>query len=168
MAPLKHHRLAGISKYQTHQSTFEMKLKITITGPKVHDVGYRRFLMSNAVDLGLRGFHARNRTGEKEQEVLATIEGDGDLIEDFKKLVESGRPGGAQVSSIAFEDYAGDVMPIGEYAQAYSALQQSKALSILLEIRDNTRAILGDTKSLAETTRAIKDDIDNISLWPKI
>ena len=31
-----------------------MKIKIKITGPKVHDVGYRYFLMSNAMDLGLR------------------------------------------------------------------------------------------------------------------
>ncbi len=40
----------------------EMKIKIKITGPKVHDVGYRYFLMTNAIDMGLRGFHARNRT----------------------------------------------------------------------------------------------------------
>jgi hypothetical protein len=35
-----------------------MKLKIKITGPKVHEVGYRYFLMSNAIDMGLKGFHA--------------------------------------------------------------------------------------------------------------
>ncbi len=30
-----------------------MELKVIITGPKVHDVGFRYFLMSNAIDLGL-------------------------------------------------------------------------------------------------------------------
>ena len=53
-----------------------MKLKVKIIGPKVHDVGYRYLLMSNAIDLGLKGFHARNRAGEKEQEVIALVEGD--------------------------------------------------------------------------------------------
>lgn len=46
-----------------------MKQKVKITGPKVHDVGYRYFLMSNAIDLGLKGFQARNRMGEMGQEV---------------------------------------------------------------------------------------------------
>jgi len=31
-----------------------MKLKVKITGHKVHDVGYRYFLMSNAIDLGFK------------------------------------------------------------------------------------------------------------------
>ena len=51
----------------------DMKLKVKITGPKVHDVGYRYFLMSNAIDMGLKGFHARNRSGEKEPEVIALV-----------------------------------------------------------------------------------------------
>ncbi|MCX6678784.1 MAG: acylphosphatase [Methanothrix sp.] len=36
----------------------DMKQQAKITGPKVHDVGYRIFLMSNAIDLGLKGFQA--------------------------------------------------------------------------------------------------------------
>jgi hypothetical protein len=31
-----------------------MKIQIKIIGPKIHDVSYRYFLMSNAIDLGLR------------------------------------------------------------------------------------------------------------------
>jgi acylphosphatase len=61
----------------------DMKLKAKITGPKVHDVGYRIFLMINAIDLGLKGFHARNRTGEKGPEVTALVEGDEETIADF-------------------------------------------------------------------------------------
>ena len=57
-----------------------MKLKIKIAGLKVHDVGYRYFLMSNAIDLGLKGFHARNRMNGEKQEVLALVEGDEEEI----------------------------------------------------------------------------------------
>jgi len=37
-----------------------MKLKITITGPRVHDVGYRPWLTEKGVDLALRGFEFYN------------------------------------------------------------------------------------------------------------
>jgi len=46
-----------------------MKIKVRIAGPRAHDVGYRFFLMSNAIDMGLKGFHARNRMCGRDQEV---------------------------------------------------------------------------------------------------
>ena len=127
-----------------------MKLKIKITGPKVHDVGYRYFLMSNAIDMGLKGFHARNRTSEKGPEVTALVEGDEETIADFRKLVETQKPDHSQVSSIAFEDYVGDVMKTESYAQICSAIQLNKAIPVLLEIRDNTKNTLEEIKGLRE------------------
>jgi acylphosphatase len=127
-----------------------MKLKVKITGPKVHDVGYRYFLMSNAIDMVLKGFHARNRMNEEEQEVIALIEGDEEAITDFKKLVETQKPEHSKVLNIAFEDYEGDVMKAGEYAQVCTALQLNKAIPVLLEIRDNTKSTLEEIKGLRE------------------
>jgi acylphosphatase len=69
-----------------------MKLKVKIAGSKVHDVGYRYFLMANAIDLGLRGFHARNKGSGEDQEVIALVEGDDEAIADFKVLVETRSP----------------------------------------------------------------------------
>ena len=127
-----------------------MKLKVKITGPKVHDVGYRYFLMSNAIDMVLKGFHARNRMNEEEQEVIALVEGDEETITDFKKLVETQKPEHSNVLNIAFEDYEGDVMRAGEYAQVCTALQLNKAIPVLLEIRDNTKSTLEEIKGLRE------------------
>jgi acylphosphatase len=127
-----------------------MKLKIKITGPKVHDVGYRYFLMSNAIDIGLKGFHARNRTGEKGPEVTALVEGDEETIADFKRLIETQKPEHSQVSSIAFEDYVGDVMKTESYAQICSAIQLNKAIPVLLDIRDNTKNTLEEIKGMRE------------------
>ncbi len=127
-----------------------MKLKIKITGPKVHEVGYRYFLMSNAIDIGLKGFHARNRKGENGPEVIALVEGDKETIADFKKLVETQKPEHSQVSSIAFEDYDGDIMKTESYAQICSAIQLNKAIPVLLEIRDNTKNTLEEIKGLRE------------------
>jgi len=144
-----------------------MELKIKITGPKVHEVGYRYFLMSNAIDMGLKGFHARNRTGEKEPEVIFLVEGEEEAIADFKKLVETKKPERSQVSSIVFEDYDGDVMKTESYAQICSAIQLNKAIPVLLEIRDNTKNTLEEIKGMREdiqpgygmTLRQVQSDV---------
>jgi acylphosphatase len=63
-----------------------MKLKITITGQNVHNVGDRYFLMSSAIDFSLRGFEARNTMSGNEQGVVALVEGNEEAIADFKIL----------------------------------------------------------------------------------
>ena len=136
-----------------------MKLKIKITGPKVHEVGYRYFLMSNAIDIGLKGFHARNRTGEKEPEVIALVEGDEETIADFKKLIETQKPEHSQVSSIAFEDYVGDIMKTESCAQICSAIQLNKAIPLLLDMRNDMKEMKGDMKAVRKTTESTLDEI---------
>lgn len=132
-----------------------MKLKVKITGSKVHDVGYRYFLMSNAIDLGLSGFHARNRMSGAEQEVIALVKGDEDAVADFRTMVETKKPEHSKVSGVAFDDYNGDVMKIGEYAQVCTALQMNKAIPLLLKIQDNTSA----TPKILEEVKGIREDI---------
>jgi len=139
-----------------------MKLKIKIMGPKVHDVGYRYFLMSNAIDLGLKGFHARNRLSGEVQEVIALVEGDEEAIADFGKHAETRRPEHAKVLNVTFEDYDGEIMRTGEYAQVCSAIQLNKAIPVLLDIRDNTRNTLDETKAVRKNTDTIPQILEEI------
>ena len=139
-----------------------MKLKVKITGPKVHDVGYRYFLMSNAIDLGLKGFHARNRTGEKGPEVTALVEGDEETIADFKKLVETQKPDHSQVSSIVFEDYEGDIMRTSEYAFVCTNIQLNKAIPLLLDMRNDLKEMKGDMKAVRKNTDTIPQVLEEI------
>jgi acylphosphatase/DNA-directed RNA polymerase subunit F len=139
-----------------------MKLKIRITGPKVHDVGYRYFLMSNAIDIGLKGFHGRNRTGEKGPEVTALVEGNEETIADFRKLVETQKPEHAQVSSIVFEDYEGDIMRTSEYAFVCTNIQLNKAIPLLLDMRDNLKEMTGDLKELKGDLKELKGDLKEL------
>jgi acylphosphatase len=139
-----------------------MKLKIKITGPKVHDVGYRYFLMSMAMTNRIRMFEAHNIESNEGDEVLAFAEGDEGAIRAFRVQVETKRPVRSEVSSIAFEDYEGDVMKIGEYAQFCSTVQLNKAIPVLLEIRDNTAVIpqiSEDIKAVRKTTDATLEEI---------
>ena len=128
-----------------------MKLKIKIAGPKVHDVGYRYFLMSTAIDMGLRGFQARNRMSGKEQEVIALVDGDEEAITDFKAMVGAQKPEHAEISNITCVDYEGDVMRTGEYAQVCSAQQLNKAIPLLLDMRNDLKEMKGDIKAVRKT-----------------
>jgi acylphosphatase len=132
-----------------------MKLKIKIAGPKVHDVGYRYFLMSTAIDMGLRGFQARNRMSGKEQEVIALVDGDEEAITDFKAMVGAQKPEHAEISNINWVDYEGDVMRTGEYAQVCSAQQLNKAIPLLLDMRNDLKEMKGDIKAVRKNTDAI-------------
>jgi acylphosphatase len=136
-----------------------MKLKIKIAGPKVHEVGYRYFLMSNAIDMGLKGFHARNRTGEKLPEVIALVEGDEETIADFKKLVETQKPEHSHISSIAFEDYEGDIMKMESYAQICSAIQLNKAIPLLLDMRNDLKAVRKTSDMTLDEIKGMREDI---------
>jgi acylphosphatase len=57
------------------------KLRIIITGPKVHEVGYRYWLMNQAMALGIEGFNATNVIdADKHQKVVV-------MLEDYPKLL---------------------------------------------------------------------------------
>ena len=50
-----------------------MKRKIEIIGPKVHGVGYRYFLMNQAMFMGVNGFAAQNQPGKNGQQEVWVI-----------------------------------------------------------------------------------------------
>ena len=131
-----------------------MKLKVKIIGPKVHDVGYRYFLLGIAMSSRIRKFEAHNTKGNEGGEVLVFADGDEAAIKAFRAQVETERPAQSEVSNIAFEDFEGVVMRIGEYAQFCATIQLNKAIPVLLEIRDNTQAtpqILEEIKAVRKT-----------------
>lgn len=134
-----------------------MKLKITIAGPKVHEVGYRYFLMSMAMSRRIRRFEAHNIEGEKEQEVEVLIDGDEAKVAAFKELARAKWPKQAVISNVSFDNYDDEVMDIGEYAQFCTTIQLNKAIPVLLGIRDNTCSLI---KGQSETISAISS-VDN-------
>ncbi len=135
-----------------------MKIKIKITGSKVHDVGYRYFLMSLAMSNRIRMFEAHNIEEGVGKEVLIYVDGDEEAIKAFRALLETKRPVHSEVSNIVFDDFDGEVMKIGEYAQFCSTVQLNKAIPVLLEIRDNTKA----TPQILEEIKVVRKNTDTI------
>jgi acylphosphatase len=78
-----------------------MKLAIKITGPKVHDVGYRYLLLGGAMGLHLPGFDANYQKEGEDQVLDIVVEAKDGQIKAFRTFVEANQPSGAEVSDIA-------------------------------------------------------------------
>lgn len=141
-----------------------MKLKVTITGPKVHDVGYRPFLTEMAMRLALRGFEVYNDDENGQPAVIALAEADEQRIKRFYKSAMNERPQLAEVDSVKSEDYADDIMPLWQSAAINSATQLNKAIPILLRMEKNTNLL----PQIAENTKFIPQIAENTRLIPQI
>ena len=93
-----------------------MKLKIVISGPKVHDIGYRVFLLKNAMNTALPGLSVYNWEEGERQQVVALAEGDRARMEVFLKAIQTNKPELAEVSGVTSEPYEGEVGRISEVA----------------------------------------------------
>ena len=119
-----------------------MKLKIEITGSKVHDVGYRPWLTDVAMNASLLGFNASNRTRDNIQTVVVLVEGNEDDVRYFERTVKSEKPPRAEVDLIKSEDFAGEVMSIDKYAAMNTTSQMNKVIPLLLGMNDKMECML--------------------------
>jgi acylphosphatase len=141
-----------------------MKLKVTITGPKVHDVGYRYLLLGGAMGLRLPGFYAANLVELEKQIVEVLVEGKEPQVKAFIEFVQSNKPANARVSDIATSEYEDDVPRRSEYTQDITALQMLKAIPTILRIEENTKLI----PQIAENTNHIPQIAENTKSVPQI
>ena len=126
-----------------------MKQKIEIIGPKVHGVGYRYFLMNQAMLQGMDGFAALNQVGRDHlQKVWVIVEGSTGSVNAFSAFAQAERPEEAAVSSVLIEDFDGFVPRMTDFAMILTAGQMVKAIPIIQEIRIHT----------AETAESLRED----------
>jgi acylphosphatase len=139
-----------------------MKLKIKISGPKVHGVGYRPYLIELAMKWSLHGFEVFNDDENGQQVVVVLLEGDDRRINQFVKYATTERPPLALVDKVTSSEYAGDVMPMWQAASINTATQINKAVPILLEIKDNVKEIKGDIKEIRGDVKTVKANTGTI------
>ncbi|HPS90820.1 MAG TPA: acylphosphatase [Methanothrix sp.] len=113
-----------------------MKLTLKISGTKVHDVGYRAFLLEAAEDLRMRGFFAQNTVEDGMQAVIVYLEGNESSMEKYQKIAQMQRPDKAVVSSIAFVEGSDEVEDIDVFAARFQARQLRKGISSIIRIEE--------------------------------
>ena len=139
-----------------------MKLKITICGPKVHDVGYRPYLTELALSQALRGFEVFNDELNGQPSVVALIEGDEARVNRFRKIATSTQPPLASVESVTMEDYPDEIMPAWQFASIGTFSQMNKAIPLLLEMRDDIKEMKGDVKEVRKNTDTIPQVLEEV------
>jgi acylphosphatase len=141
-----------------------MKLKIVIHGPKVHNVGYRYFLLSNADNLGLKGFSARNMKANGQQIVQILVEGDDDQVNEFREIAKTQQPKAAQVAEVAFEDYQDRVESLSKFSFRFQSLQVSKGIESILRIEKLQETMLSKQDQMLGKQDQMLDKLENVRL----
>jgi len=140
----------------------EMKIKVEISGPRVHDVGYRALLLEAAEDQGLEGFTARNLKLEGVHMLQILVQGEDVEVKNFQEILERERPAKAEVYSIEFEDYDGPVEPIGRYSQRFTGAQLRKGIASLTSIDEKQDRMLEKQDETIEVLKGVKEDTSAI------
>ncbi len=118
-----------------------MKKRIIIKG-KVHDVGYRLFLLNEAEYLHIPGFEARNINIDGEEALIVLVEGEKEQIEEFVEFVKTYRPESAVVDEIKVEDYTGKVGDVESFRNSFNTIQLSKIVQVGLKMLEKQDRML--------------------------
>ncbi len=89
-----------------------MKMKVKITGSRVHGVGYRLHLLDLAIKYDIDRFSVSRLAEGRTQTVIACVEGNENQLYKFMHNVEKAIPEEAEVLSIAHERFDEYVSPI--------------------------------------------------------
>jgi acylphosphatase len=144
------------------------KLKIKISGKKLHDVGYRIPLINKALSLGINNFNTFNSNLDGDQVVITILEADDEIIEEFKDFINTYHPGKAVIEKVLFEEYKNNVPPIERVMQSFQMEQWGKGIPILLQISDtlnkNTSILKENTSILKEFKNETNDNFNDMKM----
>jgi len=140
----------------------EMKAKkIEIKG-KVHDVGYRLFLLSEAERLFIEKFDARNVLINGEQHLIVLVGGAEERINMFVEFAESNYPPEASVESVEVKDYGEEVRSIDSFRQSFMVFQLTKIAQAGVGMLGKQDAMLEKQDAMLEkqdeTIKVIKEE----------
>jgi len=136
----------------------QIKKRIIISGPNVHNVGYRVFLMEEAEALLIPYFSARNLRDQLQQ-VEVLVGGEKEKVNSFVEFIRNNFPETAEVSSIEVEDYTGEIRTIESFSRSFSASQLSKIATTGVLMLETQREMKGDIKEMKGDIKEMKGDI---------
>ncbi|AGK60056.1 hypothetical protein Asulf_00020 [Archaeoglobus sulfaticallidus PM70-1] len=118
-----------------------MAVKITITG-KVHNAGYRLFLLEEADYLFIPYFDARNVKINGREALVVLVDGEKEQIEEFLEFIKSNKPENAVVEKIQVEEYTGRVRDIERFRSSFNTAQLSKIVQVGLKMLEKQDSML--------------------------
>jgi len=109
-------------------------VELAIKGGKVVDVGYRPYLLLNAMYQGIQNIFAFN-VGEKGEEmVIVRIKGEDEAVTQYADFLKSNFPKHADVEEIIERRFEGPVMEADKFLQLLQFEQINKAIPAIISI----------------------------------
>jgi len=130
-----------------------------ITGRKVCGVGYRPFLLMNALNIGLENIFAYNRESKM---VVVRVSGEEDVTDRYIDLVRSSFPAHAEVSNIEVREFEGPVMETIQFLQILQFEQISKGIPAILNIDKKQGQMLEKQDSMLEKQDSMLEKQDSM------
>ena len=152
-----------------------MKAKEIAIKGKVHDVGYRLFLLSEAESVFIEKFDARNVLVEGEQHLIVRIEGVEERIKRFIVFAESNYPPGASVEAVEVKDYGEEVRSIDSFRQSLMVFQltkmaqagvgmlgkQDETIKVIKEESEKTREVtMAEGEKTREVVEKVREEVE--------
>jgi len=155
-----------------------MAYKITIKG-KVHEVGYRLFLLEEADSLFIPFFDARNVKINGKEAIIVLVDGEKEQLQQFIEFVKKNRPEMAVVEEISVEEFKGRVRDIEKFRASFNSSQLSKIVQVgvkmlgkmdlMLEKQDLMLQKQDETiKEIKETRVELKKEIKEVKEEVKV
>jgi len=120
-----------------------MNKRLIIEGKKVHYVGYRPFLLSKAMKLGIQKFEAENIVEDKKQKIIVSVSGEEKQIMEFVKCIRANYPPQARVSKVVEDTISPErVMRIEDYNRILAAEQRNTIVQAGLGMLDKQDQML--------------------------
>ncbi|ODS40942.1 hypothetical protein BEH94_09495 [Candidatus Altiarchaeales archaeon WOR_SM1_SCG] len=141
-----------------------IKKKILIKGGKVHDVGYRLFLMNLADDLGIENFDAKNVHEDKRQCVAVLVGSSESNVEKFFNLASEKEnfPEHAEVDSVKIGDYGGWIKSMESFRSGFNSQQLSKIAGAGIGMVNIQEKIMNIQEQMAGTQERMLNKLDDI------
>ncbi len=139
-----------------------MKLEITVIGNKVHDVGYRHFLLTQALTRGIDRFFTYNTRIKDKQAVKIHIEGDDDAVMDMLDFAKANFPDDAEVDGIEHSAFKGKIMDINSFMHLAHVEQLDKGIPAIIEMKGDIKEMKGDIKEMKGDIKEMKGDIKQV------
>ena len=109
-------------------------VELFIKGKKVIDVGYRPFLLLNALKQGIQNINAFNTIEEGKEMVVVRLQGEDDRVTSYINFLRSNFPVQSVVEEIIEREFDGLVEDAFKFAQILQFEQIAKAIPFIISI----------------------------------
>jgi acylphosphatase len=137
-----------------------MKAKKIVIKGKVHDVGYRLFLLSEAESGFVEKFDARNVLINGKQHLIVLVGGVEEKINRFVEFAKSNYPPEASVESVVVKDYGEEVRSIDSFRQSFMVFQLTKIAHAGVGMLGKQDAMLGKQDAMLGKQDAMLGKMD--------